>query len=133
MSAVRKRLRDDIRLDILYEDRTLYGSALSGRAEAFLKRVCSGIADYRKRNGTAATVAHSRELLDELFSRELAPLYRTRDALSDDCLFPADDRVWPAALSVGSVEGVRDTIPLSRGNIGELASWLFEIQCGTTR
>jgi thiopeptide-type bacteriocin biosynthesis protein len=133
MSEGRKRLRDEVRLSVVYEDQTPYGSVVSGRADEVLRSACAGIAEYRKRHGVSATVARSRELLEEVFTRDLSPLYRTRETLREDCLFPAVDRVWPAALTVSDAQQVKASIPLDAGCLPELASWMFEMQQGTVR
>jgi thiopeptide-type bacteriocin biosynthesis protein len=134
MIATRLRLRDDVRLHVLYEDLTPYGSALSGAADRTVKSACNSIVEHRKNHGMPRTVANSTNLLTQVFSHELAALYAKPDSLRQECLFPRPDLVRPATLAVtGADDGAMTTIPIPDSERRDLAPLIAEMQRGMVR
>jgi L-ascorbate metabolism protein UlaG (beta-lactamase superfamily) len=120
--APRPRLADGVRLDIVYDDQTEFGSAVSGRIDREVVRVA----------GAEAAHHPPREACDLLFApTRLGALYAAPDRLRPEILYPDPGRVRPVALRVlrgaaGADGG--DTITLPPDLTGELARWLGDWQ-----
>ncbi|HET9933461.1 MAG TPA: MBL fold metallo-hydrolase [Polyangiaceae bacterium] len=131
MTAV-KRLSDHIKLQLIYQDETPFGSLLSGRIDDFVRAACSEIAALRRERGLNHVVKHSCDLLARA-RRELGGLYESRERLREDCLYPPARSVRAMGLVVESAEGELATIELAPRLIANLASWLGEWQSGASR
>src|SRR5262245_21856957 len=95
-----RRLRDDVRLEILYADETPHGSPVGGGIERTLTRIAVDIHTLRQTLGMAGIVARTPQLLRDLFERRLSDLYVDPRALRPACLYPDPACVRPVALAV---------------------------------
>lgn len=133
MTVKRSRLRDEIRLEVRYEDLTPYGSALGGRADETIVKACATIVRHRSQYGLAYTVARSSRLLEDAMSRELAGLYAAPGKLREEFLHPPPALVRPAVLVVIGDGERADAIDLSTIDCRSLAPLLGDLQRGTER
>jgi hypothetical protein len=132
MSAV-KRLSDRIKLQLIYDDETRFGSLLSGRIDDFVRAACPEISVLRREHGLNHVVRHSSDLLARARAAKLGVLYESRERLRDDCLYPEPGEVRAAGLVVESTAGELGTIELAPRLIGNLANWLGDWQLGASR
>lgn len=129
----RKRLADDVRLDVDFEDETPFGAALGGGADDALRRSCAEISPLTAPRDMNALVRDSKELLARAFERDLATRYLRPGVLREECLFPPADRVWPRALLATRGAETLVAIGVERSALGELAPFISEFQRGTER
>src|ERR1700728_5302718 len=94
----RKRLADDVRLEVLYEDTTPFGSAIGGKADDAIRRACASVCADDAQRSMDDLVRRSKELPGRPFEHDLASRYVRPGVLREDCLFPAADRVRPYAV-----------------------------------
>jgi thiopeptide-type bacteriocin biosynthesis protein len=129
----RKRLADDVRLHVVHEDETPFGSALDGGADDAIRRACAFISSDRERNGMEDLVRRSKEVLGRAFEGDLASRYTRPGVLREDCLYPPAERVRPIAI-VASREGEKlVAIGVDASALPELAPRFGELQRGTSR
>jgi L-ascorbate metabolism protein UlaG (beta-lactamase superfamily) len=129
-----QRLREDVDLQVLYEDHTPFGSGFSGLNDALLQRTCAPLQAAVERDGWQAVEARSGEWMEKIMSpRALGGLYERPGVLREECLYPAAERVTAAALRF-SVPGVgRSTFRLNDALRGSLAGWLGDWQAAARR
>lgn len=111
------RLRDDVRLDLIYDDRTRFGSALSGLCDRLIHRTCKPALVSNARSlgpGTRARVAAC------FADQALGSLYERPGHLREECRHPDADAVRPAGL-VAEV-GVHRRIVLTDVHWSELSA-----------
>lgn len=125
-----RRLADDVRFELEYEDDTPFGSTLGGGVDLALRRDCVAIRQVASR---AEAVRRSEELLALTFSRDLASRYRRPGVLREECLYPPAERVRPRALVVTREQRVLGSVALPESSLGELAPWISELQRGARR
>lgn len=122
------------RLDVEYEDRTRFGSAVSGRLDADVAaRAAAHLAVSASRGGREADFVRDTAgaLRDLLRPGLLGGLFERSGVLRDDCLYPAPELVEPCALRVRTSRtqaGV--AIPLEAALKRELARWIGEFARG---
>jgi L-ascorbate metabolism protein UlaG (beta-lactamase superfamily) len=127
-----QRLRDDIRLEVVYRDQTLFGSMVSGRVErelgARVEPLVAPLVDNKwiavDHHAVRRRLVHG-DVLGEYFS---AP-----EKLRPEFLYPDAGAVQPTALAVHSAAGTAHTIELDRNVIRELAVWIGAFHQGTGR
>jgi L-ascorbate metabolism protein UlaG (beta-lactamase superfamily) len=126
--SARLRLSDALRLRLLYEDATEYGSAVTSQCDATVRQACAAIVAARKQDGLPSVVARSTELLAAaLTSGGLGELYERPGVLRPACLYPPPEQVRPVALQVERAAGeVVATVALSPPLVAELAQWTGE-------
>jgi L-ascorbate metabolism protein UlaG (beta-lactamase superfamily) len=126
------RLRDDIKLDVAYDDRSRFGGAPGVRIEREIARVTR---DFKQRL-EALSPEQFRErhgaLLEELYSPSLlGQLYVRPGQLHAEVLYPSTSAIRPAALALsGAASGL---ISLPPQLLGELASWIAAFSVGCPR
>jgi thiopeptide-type bacteriocin biosynthesis protein len=133
VQAAMLRLRDELRLELVHDERAPLGSGVAGSADARLRECCVAITDYRRGHGLAATVANAAALLEAAFAGPLAPLYAAPDRLHPAVLHPDPALTSPVALRAAGDGVTPSTIALPPGAAGELARWLGEFQRGALR
>ena len=130
MRAAGPRLSDKIRIQILYEDKTPFGSALSGIIDDRVRDCCRDIIDVRRSRRMSELVAHSNDLLGAAYrSGGLRNFYHDPRALHEDCLFPPRKLVQPSGLLIER-DGKTTSIPLATEVARDLAHWFGE-WCGS--
>ncbi len=132
------RLREDVELDIVYDDRTPFGSGFSGLNDMLLQRTCAPLQASVARDGWAAVEAQSDEWMKRIMApRALGALYERPDALREECLYPPAAQVRPIALRVrvpgSSEKALTSTLPLTDAVRASLARWLGEWQQAAAR
>ncbi|MCA9651634.1 MAG: MBL fold metallo-hydrolase [Myxococcales bacterium] len=131
------RLREDVHLELLYDDRTPFGSGFTGLCDALLQRSCAALQAIVARDGLDALQDQAARWMPEIMApRALGALYAAPDRLREECVHPPSELVTPAALRV-SVPGQTGTrrarLPLSPARARTLAPWIGAWQHGTTR
>jgi L-ascorbate metabolism protein UlaG (beta-lactamase superfamily) len=131
------RLREDVDLDIVYEDGTPFGSGFSGLNDALLQRTCATLQAAVTRDGWPAIEARSDEWMQRIMApRAFGALFARPDALREDCLYPPAAQVRPVALRVSVPEPetvLSSTIALADPVRGSLAGWLGQWQQAAAR
>ena len=128
-----KRLADDVRLDVLYEDETPFGSAIGGAADHAIRRACPSIFCDEMRANMDDTVRRSRELLGRAFAHDLGSRYARSGVLREECLFPPADRVKPHAVVATRERERLVAIGVGEAAHRDLASWFGQLQRGLNR
>ncbi|WP_414570615.1 MBL fold metallo-hydrolase [Nostoc sp. CCY 9925] len=131
---IRRRLSSTIGFQLIYQDETQFGSAITGQCDTLIRRYCASIAAHRNQYGLADVVAHSRELLAAtMVSGGLADLYQRPGVLLEDWLYPDTKAVKPVALQLEGNTGESIVIlELSPHLLSDLALYLGEWQQGST-
>ncbi|MCA9705522.1 MAG: MBL fold metallo-hydrolase [Myxococcales bacterium] len=131
------RLREDVHLGIVYDDRTPFGSGLSGLSDALIQRTCAPLRAAVSRDGWAAVEAHSQAWMDKLMGpRALGALYERPDVLREACVYPPAEQVVPVGLTVavpGTDSVTRAVFPLDDGLRASLAGWMGQWQAHAPR
>lgn len=110
------RLRDDVRLDLIYDDRTPFGSALSGLCDRLVHRTCKPVLV----SDPSSLGPSSRARVAACFADgALGSLYERPGHLREQCRHPDADAVRPARL-VAEIGG-RERIQLSDMRWSELS------------
>ncbi|MEH1969464.1 MBL fold metallo-hydrolase [Nostoc sp.] len=132
---MRQRLSSSIKFQLIYQDETKFGSAVTGQCDTTIRRYCASITAYRNRYGLANVVAHARELLAQtMVPGGLADLYQRPNILLEDWLYPDPKAVKPVALELERNIGEGETIvmqKLSPNLLSDLALYLGEWQEGS--
>jgi L-ascorbate metabolism protein UlaG (beta-lactamase superfamily) len=125
------RLRDDVRLDVNYQDRDPYGTAVSGKALQRVKRDAGRLRQLWQERGIQYTVTHARALLEEVLSGDgFRDFYRGPEVLREERVYPDPRAAQPISLTIrrsGLAPAVVD-LPASVGH--EVARWLGAWQAG---
>lgn len=131
---IRRKLSSKIGFQLIYQDETLYGSALSGKCDQTIRRYCANIITHRQRYGLGNVVAHTRELLTAaIVSGGLADVYERSGVLRADWLYPDATAVKPIALQLErNIHENIAVLELSPQLLGELALYLGEWEQGST-
>lgn len=125
------RLLPTVQLRVLYEDRTPFGSAVSGRIDDTLRARVPSIVALRARRGLDAVLKHGEALLAEAMTQGLGELYARPDRLREECLHPCPSEVRPVGLVVlGGPGRAPETVRVPPRLIPELATWIGEWQRG---
>ncbi|AFZ26482.1 putative Zn-dependent hydrolase of beta-lactamase fold protein [Cylindrospermum stagnale PCC 7417] len=129
-----RRLSSSIRFQLIYQDETQFGSAVTGKCDTNIRRYCASITAHRKRSGLADVVAHSRELLAAtMVPGGLADLYARPGVLLEDWLYPDAKAVKPVALQLErNIDESIVILELSPDLLADLALYLGEWQQGST-
>ncbi len=131
------RLREDVHLGVVYDDRTPFGSGLSGLSDALIQRTCAPLQAAVSREGWAKVEARSDEWMNRIMSPSgLGALYEGPETLREECIYPLADHVVPAGLRVavpGADFVARMLFPLSEDLRASLAGWIGEWQAGARR
>ncbi|MEH1869204.1 MAG: MBL fold metallo-hydrolase [Nostoc sp.] len=130
---IRQRLSSSIKFQLIYQDETKFGSAVTGQCDTTIRRYCASITAHRNRYGLANVVAHARELLAQtMVPGGLADLYQRPNVLLEDWLYPDPKAVKPVALELERNIGETIVIQkLSPNLLSELALYLGEWQEGS--
>jgi L-ascorbate metabolism protein UlaG (beta-lactamase superfamily) len=124
------RLADSAQLSLSYDDRTPFGSALTGGIDRRVRAAIPRAAELRRAGGMAAVVKAGVELLREAHEGALGQLHVSPERLREECLFPPFGEVRPVRLSVRR-EGMRPlSLPLGPGMAADLACWVSDWQRG---
>lgn len=126
-----RRLASDVRLDLVYEDETPFGSALGAGADSAIRAACTEI--FPPRADMDDVVRRSKELLARAFERDLASRFLKPEVLREECLYPPVDRVKPHAIVVTREDETLLNIGVEPAAHGELAKWFSDFQRGTAR
>lgn len=98
---IRQRLSSSIKFQLIYQDETKFGSAVTGQCDTTIRRYCASITEHRNRYGLADVVVHSRDLLAlTMVPGGLADLYQRHSVLLEDWLYPDTKAVKPIALEL---------------------------------
>ena len=129
----KKRLSDKIKLGIIYQDETRFGSAITNQCDVTLRQYTSEIIEYRNRYGLQQTIANAPELIAQsIMMGDLAELYTLDGKLVPDWLYPDPQAVNPIALYLERDSGEQIAeIELPTHLWGNLASYLGEWELGT--
>jgi len=126
MRAARARLSDKIHIQVIYEDKTPFGSVLSGIVDNRVRGCCRNIIEAHGSRGMQKLVADSIDLLGDAYrSGGLCDFYRSPGTLHEDCLFPPRELVRPSGLLIER-DGKTSTIPLATELARDLAQWFAE-------
>lgn len=125
------RLASDVRLDLVYEDETPFGSALGGGADRAIRAACTEI--FPPQGDMNDVVRRSKELLHRAFERDLASRFVRPEVLREECLYPPAARVKPHAIVVTREDQTLLSIGVDPAAHGELAKWFSDFQRGTKR
>ncbi|MGF1938983.1 MAG: MBL fold metallo-hydrolase [Nostoc sp. ChiQUE02] len=132
---IRQRLSSSIKFQLIYQDETKFGSAVTGQCDTTIRRYCASITAHRNRYGLANVVAYARELLAQtMVPGGLADLYQRPNILLEDWLYPDPKAVKPVALELERNIGEGETIvmqKLSPNLLSDLALYLGEWQEGS--
>ncbi|MBD2410168.1 hypothetical protein FACHB389_30815 [Nostoc calcicola FACHB-389] len=130
---IRQRLSSSIKFQLIYQDETKFGSAVTGQCDNSIRRYCASVTAHRNRYGLANVVTHARELLAQtMVPGGLADLYQRPNILLEDWLYPDRKAVKPVALELERNIGETIVIPkLSPNLLSELALYLGEWQQGS--
>lgn len=124
------RLRDDVWLQVQYDDTTPRGSLVSGRMEALLREradaVISPLIDAQWRQ-----VDHLQAY--RALRSACAEWYADGQQLRSDFLYPPADAVVPCALQVHTVHGMLGQLALPLQVVGSLADWAGDWHAGRPR
>ncbi|MFO0722426.1 MAG: MBL fold metallo-hydrolase [Myxococcota bacterium] len=129
-------LSDQARLRVVYQDESVFGSALGPRADETVRQLVPEIVTLWKHAGLAALVARSEEMLLDARARaaRLGGLYVGPQSLDPRFIFPEPGKVRPAALEVSFEDpAVEHTLALEPSLAAELASWIGAWQRKATR
>lgn len=129
----RRRLSNKIGFQLIYQDETTFGSAVTGKCDTTIRLYCNSIMAHRQQYGLSDVVAHSRELLAATMTPGgLADLYERPGVLREDWLYPDTKAVQPVALQLERNIGERVVIlELSPHLLSDLALYLGEWQQGS--
>jgi L-ascorbate metabolism protein UlaG (beta-lactamase superfamily) len=131
------RLREDIDLGVVYQDRTPFGSGFSGMSDALLQRTCAPLQRVVAREGWAGVEARSDAWLAKIMGPQaLGALFERPDTLREDCVYPPAAQVVPVGLRVSVPHADRArtaVIPMDERMRSSLAGWLGEWQGGAAR
>ncbi|MCB1745341.1 MAG: MBL fold metallo-hydrolase, partial [Gammaproteobacteria bacterium] len=126
-----RRLCAGLGLRVLYLDQTPYGSALTDRANQFIRQRCAELLAFRRANGFAELGRLSGKLLGEIVPRRLGELFESPDRLSDDWLFPRPTEVRPAWLQLErDLDRPVARLPLEPDLARDMARYLGDWQQG---
>lgn len=124
------RLRDDVWLQLQYDDTTPFGSLASGRMEALLReRVDPVIAPLVEARWQQ--VDHAQACRD--LRRATADLYLDTHTLREDFLYPNPALVSPRELVVHTLQGELGRVALPGPLVGALADLVGDWQAGRPR
>ncbi len=133
VSMTLKRLSDEIKFHLTYQDDTPFGSAIADRANHTIRTLCDNIVQHRQDFGLQAVINRSRELLSAAMTGALAEIYVKPNTLRSDWLYPPADLVNPVALSLEyGVGEILAQIELPAKLFADLASYLGEWERGST-
>jgi L-ascorbate metabolism protein UlaG (beta-lactamase superfamily) len=128
-----KRLSDEIKFHLIYQDETPFGSAIGDRANHTIRTLCDNIVQHRQDFGLQDVITRSRELLGAAMTGALAEIYVNPKTLRSDWLYPPAELVNPVALILESGVGeILAEIELPAELFAELASYLGEWELGAT-
>jgi L-ascorbate metabolism protein UlaG (beta-lactamase superfamily) len=131
------RLREDVELGVVYQDRTPFGSGFSGMSDALLQRTCAPLQKAVAAEGWAGIEARSHVWLEKIMGpRALGALYERPDRLREDCVYPPAELVTPVGLRVTVPRGERArtvVLPLQGSLRESLAGWLGDWQARARR
>lgn len=128
------RLSASVRLRLLYEDRTRFGSPLTERCDDTLRAALAPIVEEWNAREVQSLVARSPRLLEALASNVLPGARLGRAPLPEQFLYPDPAAVTPSALVVLGPRGVElGRAPLVPEVSRELASWLGAWERGAAR
>jgi L-ascorbate metabolism protein UlaG (beta-lactamase superfamily) len=128
-----KRLSDEIKFHLNYQDDTLFGSAISHQAARTVRTLCDNIVRQRQDRGLQDLITRSWELLDAAMTGGLAELYVKPNTLRSEWLYPAVDRVNPVAIELERGIGeIFAQIELPPELFSDLATYLGEWELGAT-
>ncbi len=100
-TPLRLRLREDVELTLIYDDRTPFGAGFTGLCDALLQRTCAPFERELKRVGTDRVEALAKEWMPRIMGpRALGRLYTGPRTLREDCLYPKTELVTPVALEL---------------------------------
>src|ERR1043166_3762479 len=99
--TMRLRLRDDVRLQVYYDDETPFGSAITGLCDEIIRRTCQPVLELGRTHGVDYLRQYSAPLLERCFSPQaLGQMYTRPGVLRETTLYPPAALVRPIALSV---------------------------------
>ncbi|HEY2510399.1 MAG TPA: MBL fold metallo-hydrolase [Polyangiaceae bacterium] len=127
--GARSYLREDVRLHVVYRDRTPYGSAVTGLCDELLRRTCRPLLALARDEGEEVLRANGPELLERAFSPQaLGQLYERPGVLREACLYPPAGDITPATLVIQAPEAGRASVavPLGRELAADLAHWIAD-------
>ncbi|MEZ4447976.1 MAG: MBL fold metallo-hydrolase [Nannocystaceae bacterium] len=131
------RLRDDLGLALHYDDRTAYGSGVTGLLDRLLQRSTRAIAAVAAERGIEAVQAQAPAWMPTVMGpKGLGSLYAREGALREEVLYPDVARVTPATLGLyglGDDGQGTATIPLEPALVPELGRWIGDFARGSAR
>jgi L-ascorbate metabolism protein UlaG (beta-lactamase superfamily) len=132
LNMTKKRLSDQIRFSIIYQDQTRFGSAITNQCDVTLREYCSEILAYRDRYGLQQTITAAPELIAQsLIMGNLSEIYRSDGELLADWLYPDPRAVQPRLLRLERDFGETIAeIDLPADLWSDLASYLGEWELG---
>lgn len=130
----RKRLSSKIKFHVIYQDDTLFGSAITNQCDVTVRKLCTSIVNHRKAHGLQNVVTRSRQLIsDTMAPGGLADLYIKPNVLREGWLYPVREQVVPVAIDIE--RGVGDIIArieLPSELFADLAAYLGAWERGAT-
>lgn len=129
----RRKLTSKIGCQLIYQDETKFGSAVTGQCDTTIRRYCNSIIAHRQQYGIKDVVSHSRELLASvMIPGGLADLYERPGVLRQDWLYPDPQAVKPVALQLERNIGENVVVlELPSHLLSDLALYLGEWQQGS--
>ncbi|MCH9680758.1 MAG: MBL fold metallo-hydrolase [Deltaproteobacteria bacterium] len=131
------RLREDVKLELVYDDQTPWGCGFTGLSDALLRRSCGALEAVVAREGMDALQIQAQRWMPEVMGpRALGSLYTSPERLRETCVYPPASKVRPAALDVfvPHEDGMRTTrLLLCTEQAASLAPWVGAWQRGGAR
>ncbi|HET6582975.1 MAG TPA: MBL fold metallo-hydrolase [Nannocystaceae bacterium] len=131
------RLREDVLLEVVYDDRTPFGSGFTGLNDRLLQRSCEPLRKAVAADGWPSVLARAEDWMRRIMAPQaLGALYRKPGELRETCLYPPAHDVRPAALRIAVPRGDRHAttiVALTEPLLGSLARWLGDWQRGASR
>jgi thiopeptide-type bacteriocin biosynthesis protein len=126
----RRRLADDVELELTYADTSRFGGLPSGRLRATVRERCAAIYQHWREHGATATIARSEALLAAAWDAGLGELYRSETELLPEVLYPPAEAIRPSELVVLREGAELLRVPLTPGLTRDLARWVGDFTAG---
>lgn len=130
---ITKRLSRNVKFNLIYQDETRFGSAITDRCDLTVRECCTDIIKHRQEYGLQDTIARSQELIAAAFIfGHLSELCTDSDELLEDWLYPNPALVKPVALQIERDLGeeiAQSTIPVAL--MENLADYLGDWESGS--
>ncbi len=123
-------LRDSIELHLDYDDRSPFGTIVSGQLEARLKHRFRPAAEMLQRSAREVALRGPSLLAELLGPGATGELYESPRVVRDDLAHPSPGDARPAALRIGRPGAAPTQIQLPPSLAADLASWLGDWQRG---